>query len=238
MNNLEKFAAAKAPLQADVANAKGELDAAINHLASMPESLERRKAVATAKSKLIEATSALECLEAAETEVHRRAREADRAARAVRRQEERGQIREMNTAIDDAAVAIIKHIQQLGPLLVAYDKLARDRELLCMGLAREAESHLPIPRQHSTEQLLRQADPSRGPLAGAILAAFESAGLSRVGPRLVLCGEHVEFNAGSVEYRADPISAYLNDAKDLQRNVRDALDRADQTLADRDARAA
>lgn len=236
MNNLEKFAAAKAPLQADVANAKGELDAAINHLASMPESLERRRAVATAKSKLIEATSALECLEAAETEVHRRAREADRAARAVRRQEERGQIREMNTAIDDAAVAIIKHIQQLGPLLVAYDKLASERQLLCLGLAREAENHLPISRQHSTEQLLRQMDPNRGHLPEAVSTALWSAGLSRVGPHLEVCG--VSPDPGRVEYQTDPISAYLEDTKDLHRRVQDALNRADQTLAERDARAA
>lgn len=233
-DHLAKFTAAKAPLLAERAQAQVELETAVHSLAAMPESRERRMAVSEAKRKLTEIESEIASMDAAEAEVHRQAREADRVSRNARRQEERRQLRELHPAIDEAAAAIIQHAAQLGPLLATYEELAREYSSLCVGLAREAEGHLPISRQHNTEQLRQQTDPNRGPLPEALASALWKAGLSRVGPHIA----GVAPGPGRDEFHTDPLGAYTKHAEDCRRNVRDALDRADTLRAELDASAA
>lgn len=230
------IAAAKADAQTERHQAQVELDAAISALASKPQDLAARQAVATASRKLAEITSSLAHLDAAATQAQVQARAADRAGRVERRAAQRLQIRELAPVVDEAAAAIIKHIERLGPLLAAYEAAASDYSGLCVALAREAEVHLRSGFQHSTGQLLQQTDPNRGHLPEAVATALWNAGLSRVGPHLEILG--VAPFPGRGEYQTDPLGAYLADTKDLRRNVQNALDRADQTLAERDARAA
>lgn len=231
----EQFAAAKAQVQTELSQAHAELDAAIDAMAKMPESRERRGAVTTANAKLAEIRSTIASLDAAAVQAEAKVRAADRAGRVERRKAHRQQIREMAPNVDNAAAALIKHIEHLGPLLQAYAAVASDYSDLCIGLAREAEVHLRSGLQHNTEQLLRATDPTRGYLPEAVSTAFWNVGLGRVGPYLEIVG--LAPQPGAVEFQADPVGAYLKHAKDLRRHVNEALDRTDQIIAERDARA-
>ena len=231
-----ELADARARVQAEVQQAQAELDQARSALAERPAESELLAAVTRASQKLAEATSSLGHLDGAASHAQRVADAADRARRVERRKAQRQRIVALGPVLDDAAAALVQHIQRMGPLLAAYDAAASEHHLLCVGLAREAELGLPYGRQHLTDQLLQLTDPHRDCLPEAVATALCDSGLGRVGPNLELQG--VAPQLGRVEFQADPIGAYLKHTKSLRYNVKENLDRADQALAERDARAA